>query len=476
MSWLAALLASRSTMFTLISKSRKSTPKIVLFLNKFHGEKLIPSRLTVRQSLVFIGLVFNGLISNQALAADSPKNVNALVYSSSAAEIFWIPTSHHLVEVKRNGESLGILDAKSLYQPNLDSNQSYRYELRTVDADGSRSEPIIISVTTRDFSPPIKRIWPASITNADIAPPPPQKTERDDNDQVQSDKNENVAQADDQNRQSEARSSNTNSNSSNDITQGSDNCIARDSQQLVACVQNANAYNRIDIANNISCGSNCCPSGQALLRIAGTQNLRIDGHGNTLFRNSGQRQCSLLDINNSRDITIANLYLDDNLDVSGCQVGNNCPRMVHVRNSSNIEFDNSHISHGKGYVVYVQGTNGFRFQNSSLHNSGVLGMYIGHGNDTSTNVRIQNSTFTDNQTNALALLGVKGSSRTSNIIENNVFLRNHRKGQWQVAPKFGSGFTGGGQVYIADASNVTVRNNIVKDGYCSNCFVQRRNR
>ena len=60
-----------------------------------------------------------------------------------------------------------------------------------------------------------------------------------------------------------------------------------------------------------------------------------------------------------------------------------------------------------------------------------------------------------------------------NRVENNVFIRNHRRGQWAVAPKYGSGFTGGGQLYVAQANNVTVNNNTVVDGYCDNCYVQR---
>ncbi|MFT6642322.1 MAG: hypothetical protein ACJAUZ_003327, partial [Flavobacteriaceae bacterium] len=38
----------------------------------------------------------------------------------------------------------------------------------------------------------------------------------------------------------------------------------------------------------------------------------------------------------------------------------------------------------------------------------------------------------------------------------------------------GTGFTGGGQVYIAQASGLTVSDNLIEDGYCENCFIQQR--
>jgi polygalacturonase len=148
--------------------------------------------------------------------------------------------------------------------------------------------------------------------------------------------------------------------------------------------------------------------------------------------------------------------------------------MLHIRTSSDVTLNEMNILNGKSYVIYVQQVNGFSFLNSSLTNSGVLGLYVGHDSKASTNVRIQNSTFNDNQTNAVALLGVSGSSVTDNMVSNNIFRRNHWRGQWAVAARYGTGFTGGGQMYIAQASGLTVSDNLIEDGYCENCFVQQR--
>lgn len=424
--------------------------------------------------LGFYTFTFTG--KAQAQSISTPDDVSALVYSRSAVELFWTPKSGTLVEVSRNGENLGRLDARSLFQPNLDGASTYRYTLTSVDATGQRSAPVTLTLRTGDFKPPIKRIYPSnsgdsipnansansgdSVGNEDVSPPPPVTSTPIQNDDPEpTPEPKPIVQA-----------------SSSNIVQGNNNCIARGLGDLISCVRNASAYQRIDIAQDISCGSNCCPNGGAIVRLDGVQNLEIAGHGHRILRKDNQRQCSLLDMRNASNITVNNIRLDDDKTVSGCRVTDNCPRMVHIRSSKNIRFNKADISHGKGYAFYVQGTNGFKFENSSLTNSGVLGMYIGHGSDASSNIQITHSSFIDNQTNGLALLGVTGSSRSSNLVANNLFARNHRRGQWEVLPKYGSGFTGGGQVYVAQASNVTVRDNIVRDGYCSNCFVQRRHR
>jgi len=164
----------------------------------------------------------------------------------------------------------------------------------------------------------------------------------------------------------------------------------------------------------------------------------------------------------------------DDGSVPGCRVADKCPRMVHIRNSVNVTLDGVHVSNGKGYNVYIDGVDGFTFHNSSIVNAGILGLYVGHGDNYSSRVAVTNSLFTDVQTNAVALLGVGGS--VTNIVSNNTFIRNHRFGHWAVNPKFGIGMTGGGQVYIARAENVLIEGNRILDGYCENCFISNTNR
>jgi len=255
----------------------------------------------------------------------------------------------------------------------------------------------------------------------------------------------------------------------------SGDCAVHSLANLVDCINAAQGFDRINVQKDLRCSTgNCCPAGGALLRLNNVSGLTIEGNGFRLLREDGQRQCSLIDVTQSENITFHNWILDDDVRDAPCVVAEKCPRMLHLRTSSNLIFDDMVISHGKGYAVYVQQVNGFTFHRSTLENSGVLGMYIGHDEKSSTNITIEHSTFIDNQTNALALLGVTGSSSSTNTVSNNVFRRNHWRGQWQVAPRFGTGFTGGGQVYIAKASGVSIKNNIITDGFCENCFVQQR--
>lgn len=389
-----------------------------------------------------------------AQSISPPGNLSALVYSTSAAELFWTPADNTRTEITRNGESLGITDARSLFESGLSQSMNYQYTLRSVSSSGQKSAAVSITLTTANFQPPIKRVQSDPTiggSEAQVSPAPPV--------QAVATPEPVVPLADPV--------------QPTVISASSNNCVASNMSSLRSCLQNANAYEQIDFQNSIQCTNNCCPSGGALMKLHGVHNLQIVGHGHRLMRSSNQRQCSLLDIENSSNIQFASLILDDDQSVAGCQVTDRCPRMLHIKRSSNIAFNDTHVKHGKGYTVYVQEVNGFKFEHSSLENSGVLGMYIGHSGKVSRNIQIQHSLFADNQTNGLALLGVTGSWLGENRVENNVFVRNHRRGQWLVAPQYGSGFTGGGQLYVAEANNVTVNNNTLLDGYCDNCYVQR---
>ena len=398
------------------------------------------------------------------LSNPPPNNVYALVYSTRAAELFFSPASGYQTHITHNGAERGITDAQSLWLDGLDSSIEHRFELRAVPqgeaADTLNSTAAVVTLFTGDFTPPVYRVDSVNIsasetasstlaevaanTQEPIAPSPPPLSSP---------------------------------SLSATIPALAAACNVTSVSELVSCVDSANNFDVINVRSNLTCsGGNCCPSGNALVHLSGVNQLVIEGNGLSLLRSDGQRQCSLVDIIGGQGITLRNWTLDDDINSQPCQVSDRCPRMVHVRNASSVALDNVTVQNGKGYTIYANQVNGFRFSNSRLINSGVLGLYVGHSNTPSTNVRIENSTFVDNQTNALALLGVVGNDSSVNQVTNNRFIRNHRLGQFQVAPQFGTGFTGGGQVYIAQASGVTFENNLISDGYCSNCFVQNRAR
>jgi len=225
----------------------------------------------------------------------------------------------------------------------------------------------------------------------------------------------------------------------------------------------------ISLTSDITCGRDCCPSGNALLNLDGASNIQINGQGHRILRRANQRSCSLLTLHNASNVTLARLVLDDDETVESCAVADRCPRMLWMRDARNISLQHVTVRYSKGYAIYVQGTDGFSFLDSTLERSGVLGLYIGHEDDASSRIRVERSLFRDNSTNALALLGVDGR-RQKTLIADNVFERNHALGQWPVAPRYGTGLTGGGQVYLARAEGVRFENNRVVDGFCANCF------
>ena len=426
----------------------------------------------------------------------SLSEVRLLTYSNSAAELFWtrFGANTSAVEVIHNGISLGVMDKSSLFFERLDPVRTHEFRVRAVREAYAEVEWFSVSVDLRSIPEGIQEIaatrvveLPTSETSV-VSPPPPQPQPGSDPlsepespvilnpveaEPVIASLPEPVAPIEPAAIQQPADDE-ANQQSVASVPVLATDCVVKNLSDLRSCVNSAQGIERINIQNDLSCTeSTCCPTGGALLRFNEVANLTIEGNGYKLLRTGGQRQCSLLDITQSRNVSLNNWTLDDDVADAPCLVDDKCPRMLHIRTSSDVTLKDMRILNGKSYVIYVQQVDGFNFLNSSLTNSGVLGLYVGHSDKASTNIRIQNSTFNDNQTNALALLGVSGSAVTDNIVSNNVFRRNHWRGQWAVAARYGTGFTGGGQVYIAQASGLTISDNLVEDGYCENCFVQQ---
>ncbi len=81
----------------------------------------------------------------------TPANFNAVVYSQTAAELFWQRTtdssSISAYEITRNGNVLGVFDALSLFQNDLTAGVNYTYDIAAIDREGNRSATSTISFT-----------------------------------------------------------------------------------------------------------------------------------------------------------------------------------------------------------------------------------------------------------------------------------------------------------------------------------------
>lgn len=80
----------------------------------------------------------------QAVAAPAPTDVTGLVYSNTAAEIFWPRVDGQVVAyvVSRDDEELGEFDALSFFDDTLEPGNRYVYSVASVDADGTRSDTV----------------------------------------------------------------------------------------------------------------------------------------------------------------------------------------------------------------------------------------------------------------------------------------------------------------------------------------------
>ena len=98
-------------------------------------------------------------------ALDFSANLRHQAYSPTSAELFWNRANSDALiqgyEIVRNGESLGIRDALSLFEGDLDSAVVYTYAVTAVDIDGNRSETASLTFSTTgglvsDHTPPIE--------------------------------------------------------------------------------------------------------------------------------------------------------------------------------------------------------------------------------------------------------------------------------------------------------------------------------
>ena len=90
-------------------------------------------------------------------AGNGPSRVPSLTataYSSSSIEIFWEAASSDSAiagyEVRRDGQLLDSLDARSFFENTLSAGTSYRYEVRAIDINGNAGEYASVTVSTNN--------------------------------------------------------------------------------------------------------------------------------------------------------------------------------------------------------------------------------------------------------------------------------------------------------------------------------------
>ncbi len=92
---------------------------------------------------------FNRVADNQPPSL--PASLRSVRYSSTAGEIIWTAATDDTVvvgyRVFRDDEFLGVKDARSLYEPNLEPAQSYTYTVSAIDRQGNEGAPLVVELS-----------------------------------------------------------------------------------------------------------------------------------------------------------------------------------------------------------------------------------------------------------------------------------------------------------------------------------------
>lgn len=107
-----------------------------------------------------------------------PQQLRSLVYSTTAAELFWDASTDNVLvsgyEFFRDGEFLSSGDVRTLYQPGLQPGRSYSYRIRAYDNEGNLSgfsETLVVSTDSAPQPADAGNETPA-VTETDAGGPP----------------------------------------------------------------------------------------------------------------------------------------------------------------------------------------------------------------------------------------------------------------------------------------------------------------
>ncbi|NND92386.1 MAG: hypothetical protein HKN42_16115 [Granulosicoccus sp.] len=103
--------------------------------------------------ILIISLGAPGAVLADTQPPSAPGSLQGIRYSSTAGEILWTAATDDTFvvgyRVVRNGQSLGLRDAQSVYEPALDPGQAYTYRVSAVDRHGNEGAALVVQIAAQ---------------------------------------------------------------------------------------------------------------------------------------------------------------------------------------------------------------------------------------------------------------------------------------------------------------------------------------
>ena len=234
---------------------------------------------------------------------------------------------------------------------------------------------------------------------------------------------------------------------------------------------NNGSVNAVEVTTPIACsGENACAFSLNNINrpvlIYGTPNT------NAGFTITDSNNYSILTVNNSSQVTISNLILNDTSGIH-CEFWygyfNPCyaPPMVFSGGANNV-IDGITIENSRYQALEISEGNNLTIKNSKFLNNSWFGIAIDNVENNHVNppvaLHIENNLFQDNSTSAIGG-PLSGTADNPSTIKNNVFINNHRQAIFAVCGPNNLSPCGGGQLFIDwYTQNLVIANNTIKDG------------
>ncbi|MHB2166872.1 right-handed parallel beta-helix repeat-containing protein [Alsobacter sp. R-9] len=223
----------------------------------------------------------------------------------------------------------------------------------------------------------------------------------------------------------------------------------------------------IRFTGDVTCARGCCGGGGALIDLKGIDGLIVEGGGHRIRRLSGQRDCHALRISEARNIEVRDLDLDE-ADGAPCRPEESCADTLSVQRSSGVALRAVSVFHAKRFGVSILGSRSVAFAGGAVADAGIVGIYVGaFRGEPSRSISITDSVVARSRANGIALQGVDGDAPGDNVVARNVLNANHFAGAYPNRA-MGKPYNGG-QIYVPDAANVTISENVIGDGGCRGC-------